>query len=136
MAPAKALSLLLALLLSACVDTAGVDDLRYGRYTLDRMNGMALPGTLINNSVARLELLSGSLWLHRDGNFTDSTQARLTAVKGGTVQFVTDVAAGTYRIAGDTLYLDSTRGEQYHMIFQAAGSITQELSGSTLVYRK
>lgn len=136
MARTKALSLLTALLLSACIDTTGVDDLRYGHYTLDRMNGMALPGTLISNSIARLEFLSGSLWLHRDGNFSDSTKARVTSVKDGTVQLVTDVAAGTYRIAGDTLYLNSTRGEHYHMVFQAAGSLTQELSGSTLVYRK
>lgn len=136
MARTKALSLLTALLLSACIDTAGVDDLRYGHYTLDRMNGMALPGTLISNSIARLEFLSGSLWLHRNGNFSDSTKARVTSVREGTSQLVTDVAAGTYRIAGDTLFLNSTRGERYHMVFQAAGSIMQELSGSTLVYRK
>ena len=129
-------ALLLLVITSACVDPAGPEELRFGRYTLRRMNGDALPGVLVENSIARLEFLSGALWLHRDGTFTDSTHAKLTALTSGTVKMVNDVAAGTFRMSRDTLYLNSTRGEHYHMIFQAAGSLTQELSGSTLVYRK
>ena len=129
-------ALLLLVITAGCVDPAGPNELRFGRYTLRRMNGDALPGILIENSIARLEFLSGALWLHRDGTFADSTNAKVTALTSGTVKMVNDVAAGTFRIARDTLYLNSTRGEHYHMVFQAAGSLTQELSGSTLVYRK
>jgi hypothetical protein len=129
--------LLTALLLSACADTSGVDyDLRMGHYTLDRMNGQSLPGTLIHNSIAKLEFLSGSLWLHRNGTFSDSTNVKVTALATGSLRYVTDVASGTFSIVGDTLYLTSTRGENYQMTFQIAGSLTQMLSGSTLVYRK
>ena len=133
----KVLILLSALVITACIDTAGVDEeLRYGHYTLHRMNGELLPATFTANTIGRVEFLRGSLWLHRDGSFSDSTEVKVTTLSDGAQRFVLDVASGMFRISNDTLYLNSTRGEQYHMRFQVAGSLTQELSGSTLVYRK
>ena len=130
------LSLLAVLLLGACVDATAPEELRYGRYTLRRMNGEDLPGALVVNSVARLELVSGALRLNRSGDFNDSTQIRLTELSTGAVRMITDVAAGTFRMEGDSVFFSSTRGEEYHMVFQLAGSLHQELNGSLLVYRK
>lgn len=124
------------LFIAACVDTSAPDDSHVGRYTLRRINGMDPPAAVYETSVARLEFLSGALHLRVDQSFMDSTRLKVTPAKGGEIQFVTDVASGTYRIAHDTLHLQSTRGEEYHMIFQAAGSLIQNLQGSLLIYRK
>ena len=123
-------------MLAGCVDTSGPADMRLGRYTLRKINGSDLPGVVLQNSVARLEFTSGALRLNKDFSFTDSTNLKVTPMQGGDVRHLTDVAAGTYRISRDTVYFDSTRSEQYFMVFQTAGSLTQELGGSTLVYRK
>ena len=134
--PKLANSLALLLFNVACVsDPAGHDTSRYGRYALRTINGEALPGVVVENSVARLEFLSGSLRLNRDNSFTDSTDLKVTPTQGA-ARLVVDEAAGTFRFSADTVFLDSTRGEHYYMVFQVAGSLTQELNGSRLVYRK
>ena len=133
----KRLSILVALLtLPACVDTTAPQEDFYGRYTLRRINGIAPPGAVLESSVARLDFLSGIIHLRNDLSFVDSTRMKVTPLRGGDVQTVTDVAAGTYRVSNDTLHLESTRGEKYHMLFQTAGSLVQDLSGVILVYRK
>jgi hypothetical protein len=129
-------SLVAFLLLPACVDTTGPDNPHVGRYTLRRINGTEPPAAVLESTVARLEFLSGALHLRTDETFIDSTRLKVTPVKGGDIQFVTDVASGTYRVADDTVHFASTRGEAYHMVFQVAGSLVQNLSGTILVYRK
>jgi hypothetical protein len=128
--------LALSLALPACIDTTAPDEDFAGRYTLRRINGVSPPSAVLESSVARLDFLSGTLHLHDDLSFVDSTRMRVTPLKGGEVQTLTDVAAGTYRISNDTLHLESTRGEEYHMVIQTAGSLVQDLSGVILVYRK
>ncbi|HEY0305980.1 MAG TPA: hypothetical protein VGC44_13500 [Longimicrobiales bacterium] len=129
-------SLALLLILPACVDTTAPQEDHVGRYTLRRINGAAPPGAVLESSVARLDFLSGILHLRADLSFVDSTRLKVTPLRGGEVQTVTDVAAGTYRISNDTLHLQSTRGEEYHMVRQTAGSLVQDLSGVILIYRK
>jgi hypothetical protein len=132
----KISSVALTMVLVACVDSVAPDTARLGRYRLSKINGEDLPGLVVQNTVARLDFLSGALRLNKDGSFTDSTNLKRTPVGPGEVTFVTDVAAGLYKISGDTLYLDSTRGEHYFMTFQSSGSLTQLLGGNILVYRK
>jgi len=134
----KNLAALLAasLLTPACVnDGVSPIEARLGRYTLRTINGDLVPALVFENNSARMEFESGALRLNRDNSFTDSTDIFVT-FKTGEVRRTTDVAAGVYRFAGDTLFLDSTRGEHYFMVFQIAGSLTQELAGARLVYRK
>lgn len=128
---------------SACAtDTSGPDLSRYGRYTLRSINGDALPSVVFETSTSRLEFVGGNLRLNADQTFTDSTELKVTPLfrgqqlEGGEVIQRTDVAWGLLRFAGDTVYLTSTRGESYFMVFQASGSLTQELAGSRLIYRK
>ena len=131
-------SLAVLLWFSACGDdaTAPIES-RYGRYALRRINGDELPQIIVENAVYRVEFLEGALRLNPNGTFTDSTERRVTSFQGGTfVTLSTDVAAGTYRISGDTVFSSSTRGELYHMTFQAQNSLRQELSGSILLYRR
>lgn len=125
------------LIVAGCADASGPGDSRLGRYRLARINGSELPGVVVQNAAVRLEFLSGALRLNADDSFTDSTSIKRTELVQGAVTFLTDVASGTYRISQDTVYFDSVRpGEEYFMVFQAAGSLTQQLGGSILVYRK
>jgi hypothetical protein len=133
---------LLVLLGAACNDdTVGVDDPRYRRYTLRSIDGRAVPTIFQENANSRLEFLGGSFRLNADGTFTDSTELRVTPMfrgqplAGGEVQRYYDVAWGLHRISRDTVYLSSLRGEEYFMVFQAAGSLTQHLGGAILNYR-
>lgn len=116
---------------------------RFGRYTLRSINGQGLPAVVVENANSRLEFLSGSLRLNPDQTFTDSTELKVTPLyrgeplAGGEIKRTTDVAYGLFRIAGDSVYFDSLRGEHYAMVFHVAGtSLDQELAGSVLVYRK
>ena len=136
MARKRLFSLVVLMLLPACIDTTAPLEDHYGRYTLRRINGLAPPGAVLESSVARLDFLSGTLHLREDLSFVDSTRVKVTPLKGGDVQTVVDVAAGTYRVSNDTLHLESTRGEQYHMLIQTSGSLMQDLSGVILIYRK
>jgi hypothetical protein len=130
--------LVAALLLSngCATDTLAPGNDRFGRYTLRTINGSGVPALVFESTSARLEFVSGSLRLNRDNSYTDSTDVKVTPLKGGDIRRVIDVAAGTYRFSGDTVFFDSTRGEHYHMVFQVAGSLMQELAGALLVYRK
>jgi hypothetical protein len=116
---------------------------RYGRYTLRSINGNGLPAVVIESANSRLEFLSGALRLNPDQTFTDSTDLKVTPLfrgeplAGAEIRFTTDVAYGLFRIAGDSVYFDSLRGEHYAMVFHATGSaLNQDLAGSVLLYRK
>ena len=133
----------LVLMLSACSgDAAGPNASRLGRYRLRTLNGRAVPTIQTENANARMEFLSGTLRLNSDNTFTDSTEIRITPMfrgeplPGGEVRHYYDVAWGLLNISGDTVYLSSIRGERYHMVFQASGSLTQELAGNVLQYRR
>jgi hypothetical protein len=139
----KRLIVMTVLLLAACGDDGtGPEAERFGRYVLRSLNGRAVPTVQTENANARMEFLSGSLRLNADQTFTDSTEVRITPMfrgeplPGGEVRHYYDVAWGLQRISGDTVYLTSIRGEKYHMVFQATGSLTQQLAGNTLQYKR
>ena len=133
---------MVVLVFTSCNDDAvGVNDPRYRRYTLRSIDGRTVPTVFQETANSRLEFLSGSLRLNADGTFTDSTELRVTPMfrgqplAGGEVQRYFDVAWGLQRISGDTVYLSSLRGEEYYMVFQAAGTLLQQLGGGLLNYR-
>jgi hypothetical protein len=139
----KRILLALCVLAASCGDDAsGPESSRFGRYVLRSLNGNNVPTIQAENANARLEFLSGSLRINSDNTFTDSTEIRVTPMfrgdplPGGEVQHYYDVAWGLHRISGDTVYFSSIRGERYHMVFQASGTLTQELAGNRLQYRR
>jgi hypothetical protein len=136
------LALIALVTLAACSDSSGPDSSSYGRYVLRSVNGRAVPVIYQETATARLEFLSGALRLNQDGTFTDSTEIRVTPMfqgqplQGGQVVHRFDVAWGLHTVTADTVYLTSTRGEHYFMLINASGSLSQELAGSSLLYRK
>ncbi len=138
----RALFCLLLLCASCTSDAAGPTEGHLGRYRLRTIDGREVPTIHTETANSRLEFLSGSLRLNSDGTFTDSTRIRVTPMfrgqplPGGEIVESFDVAWGLHRMSGDTIYLDSVRGEHYFMLRQPSGSLTQDLGGSTLVYRR
>lgn len=137
------LTAVMALLLSGCGDDiASPNTARFGRYLLNSIDGRPVPTIYLESANSRLEFLSGALRINEDGTFTDSTEIRVTPMfrgeptPGGEVVHRYDVAWGLHHISGDTVYLNSLRGEHYFMIVQASGSLTQELVGQRLHYRR
>jgi hypothetical protein len=123
-------------------DSTAPQDSVYARYTLNTIDGRRVPTIFQETASGRLEFLSGALRLKEDGTFTDSTEIRVTPMfhgeplQGGEVIHRYDVAWGLHRLSGDTVYLSSVRGEQYFMVVQASGSLSQELAAAVLTYRR
>lgn len=123
---------------AASVETAA----RRGRYVMKTINGKRPPAIVQENANKRLEFNGGALRLNLDGTFTDSTDLTITPMylgsplPGGEVQRYVDVAWGLYHMSGDTVFFDSLRDEHYYMVFEVAGGLKQNLSGSTLFYQK
>jgi hypothetical protein len=107
----------------------------HGRYTLRTVDDEPLPAVMSEQPNLRIEFMRGVVTLNQDLSFTDSTEVRRT--ESTLVRRVIDVAAGTYTRAGDVVNLNSTRGERYSMtIGSSSQSLTQQLAGSVLIYRK
>jgi hypothetical protein len=136
----RSLLTLLALSLTfgaACSDITESESSRTGRYVLARINGQILPILFIETAAARLYFLSGELRLNNDQTFTDITDMRVEPkTAGASISFPSDTTRGTYRLAGDTVVFTTTQEQEYLMVFQASGSLLQELVGNTLTYRK
>jgi hypothetical protein len=137
MARITTLGILAALLVfPACVENFAPEASRLGRYTLRRINGGPLPGEVYESAIARIHFVNGTLHLRADQSFVDSTHVQVYRTREGDTVFSTDVAEGVFRFAGDTVHLQSTRGENYFMVYGATGSLVQVLEGSVLLYRK
>jgi hypothetical protein len=137
MAPSTRILVPALLLVAACADTTAPEHNPFGHYSLARINGDPLPAVVHETTVASLEFLRGGLRLNTDFTFEDVTELKVTPKSAGQIVRVSvDTSRGTFRLVRDTVFLDSTRGEHYHMVFQVAGSLKQELGTSTLIYRK
>jgi hypothetical protein len=107
----------------------------HGRYTLRTVDDQPLPAVMADQPNLRIEFLRGVVTLNPDLSFTDSTEVRRT--ESTLVRRVIDVAFGTYAQSGDVVNLNSTRGEHYSMTVRNVNqSLTQQLAGSVLIYRK
>jgi hypothetical protein len=136
----RSLLALLSLSLSfgaACSDITESESSRTGRYVLARINGEMLPILFLETSAARLYFLRGEVRLNNDQTFTDITDMRVEPkIAGASISFPSDTTRGTYRMAGDTVVFTTTQAQEYRMVFQASGSLLQELVGNTLTYRR
>jgi hypothetical protein len=130
------LALATVFLLPACADTSAPGETRFGRYSLRSINGGQPPAPVYENAIAQIQFLSGALRLNDNFTFTDSTHVHVFRTRDGDEFTTIDVATGTFRMTTDTVYLASSRGENYHMRFGSSGSLIQNLEGTVLLYRK
>ena len=133
------LALLVAALLlplSACSDdgTGNEDDPGYfGTYELRTVNGSALPFTLLDNPVQKVEIIRGSIVVRADGTFTDGLEYRVTPA-GGTAAPSDDVVIGTFLESAGSLVFNTSDGATYSVLLTANGGLSQEIDEYVLVY--
>ncbi len=127
-------TILVAVLLAGCYEeVGGPAPTIFGRYTLRSVDGEAVPVIMSQVPNFKLEIMTGTITLNSDNTFKDSTDMRRT--DGTVARIVTDVAQGSFVRTGDVIDLSSTRGEHYSMTV-AERTLTQNLSGNILLYRK
>ena len=128
------LSLALALPLAACGDGGtepepGID----GTYTLETINGGALPSLIAELDGDKLEVLDGSIVLRADGTFTDRLALRLT--EAGVVSTPEEIYTGTWLKTTTGARLTPQEFEPY--VVQIDGDVMSQTIGDfRLVYRR
>jgi hypothetical protein len=90
-----------------------------GTYTLQTVNGIPLPFTVIQLDSVKFEIINDSFTLTADKNWTEAGQSRTTLSGQVTTDPIAD--SGTYVLSGTTITLIS-----------ANGSIDGTLGGGTL----
>lgn len=132
-----ALAMCSALVLSACGDSTGPDEISVeGSYTLETINGEGLPFVWEElDANTRIEIVAGVIRLDDNGTFSDETDVRLT--QDGEVTNFDEDAVGTYTITGNTItFVVDAQHSYTATIDTSAGTITQSIEGFVLVYRR
>lgn len=96
----------------------GNNNTTVGTYTLDKVDGGALPVTLFEGDVdvdgevvnLKIELISGSMTLAANNTFNGSMALRLT-IPGAPAQTETAPVSGTYAVTGNSITLTSSDPE-------------------------
>lgn len=92
----------------------GSNNTTAGTYTLDRVDGGALPSTVFHEDIdidgevinLKIEVTAGSMTLSANNTFTGSMALRLT-VPGAPPQTESAPVSGTYSVSGNTITLTS-----------------------------
>ena len=127
------LALTLALPFAACADNTGPEDTLEGTYTLEAINGSALPWLAVEIDADKVEVASGAITLLTDGTFTDRMTFSIT--EGGVTRTESDVYAGMYirTPTGATL---SPMGFDPYTVEITGTTMTQMINEFELTYRK
>ena len=126
----SALALSLALPLAAC-DSTSPDEGIDGEYVLQSINGGTLPWLVVEVGADKLEVVSGSILLRKDGSFLDRTTFRVT--QNGTTRNEDDIYEGTFLQSATGATLRPVGFEPY-MVAIAGNRLTQLLGTAELVY--
>jgi hypothetical protein len=123
-------------LLAACgSDATGPIRTVEGTFTLTTVNGAVLPFTLVEDDEDnRVELVSGAIVTTVDRTFTDVMSFLI--VEDGEETTDTEELDGTYTLSGNTISFTVSGGVGGYtaQLNESAGTITQNISGLTLVY--
>jgi hypothetical protein len=105
-----------------------------GTYTLQTVNGSALPVIVYQDAEERDELLAGTLIMQSNGTWTETFTVRTTFLETGGTSTTTEADAGTYTVDGNTINFTSNG---FNYIGSRSGNqITYSLFGFTLVWQK
>jgi uncharacterized lipoprotein NlpE involved in copper resistance len=131
-----AMALATTLTAAGCSDSTGPGDSLAGTYSLRTVNNTQVPVTVISGGGYSLEVLSGSIALDAQGNYTGTVRYRETDVGQAPVQY-DDTIYGYWTLSGNTLTLtDSQTGDQYFGTVSGSTITLSDGSGYTEVYTK
>jgi hypothetical protein len=117
---------------AACGDSTGPNSF-LGVYTLETINGLPLPVTVLEDPTGRFEITGGQVTLNGNGTFSDRTDLRVTS--GLEVLEFSDPVVGTYVRNGDRITFDAGIDGSYEMTLSGR-TLTQFEPGLTFVYRR
>lgn len=137
---------LLCVLSVACSDSEGPEPIQIpGTYTLETINGRALPYELLNflNGAYVLSQIGGSMTLNPNMTFREESRVRESftdAVLGPVTSDTTVVFTGTYEAQDSALLLTATQDAVVYFGFVSGNRLTlsYEIQDSlfTFVYRR
>jgi hypothetical protein len=122
--------LIAPLLLVACDGEAGPLDPSpaVGAYTLHRINGVAPPVIIGQDTRGQIQVLGGSLTLRRDGSYTETGDARILPPSGSPAPPVTSTVTGSFELI-------MQRGAQRVKLLTREGNLLYgTLAGDTITY--
>lgn len=125
------------LTVGACNDTAASSgpDAAAGVYSLQTIDGQALPGIIDQQGSDLAEVIEGSVTLRSNRTFDDTTVLRLTI--SGVVSTETDADAGSWTLSGRTVeFTPSDQSGPYAMTWDGGDQLAQDFNGFLLVYRR
>jgi hypothetical protein len=128
--------LLSALALAACgsdSSTAPAPTIA-GTWTLQTINGSALPFTIAQTATSKIEVLSDVITISGTGSFTQTTSLRSTTSGVATTQSVAD--AGTYVVNGSAVTLRFNSDGSTGTGSWSGDTITTTDGGFALVYKR
>jgi hypothetical protein len=106
-----------------------------GTWSLNNINGIALPFVLAQTSTTKSEVVSDIVTATAAGTYTEVTQLRTTV--NGTATNSTENDSGTYTINGNTVVIRSIDGSSISGTINSSGNaFTVAASGIAFEYRK
>jgi hypothetical protein len=106
-----------------------------GTYTLQTIDGRAMPLVMWEDSQERLELLSGSVTLRADGTWSDTHDVRFTDKATTVAETEAFDDRGTYTVTTGNVRLVSVDGSVYQAVW-SGDLIIVAISGSQWTYRR
>jgi len=134
---AAAVLLLAAVMLPACGDSTGPGlglGVSTGTYTLQTINGNALPYTVDDGAGTVVVILSDAFTLQDGGRFTETFSLRVT--ENGTTTTESNTNAGAWTLAGTTVRLTFDVDGLSISGTLSGGVLTIVDEGLSLVYRR
>jgi hypothetical protein len=105
-----------------------------GTWTLQTVNGAAVPFTLVGSGANRTDLTKGSVALSSTGGYTQSVE--LVTYTSGQPATNTLADAGTFTIDGSTITFTSSNGGAAQAATVSGSSMTLAFQGTSVVYVK
>ena len=129
-------TVVLAFVLAACAsDSSTAPSGVVGPWSLQTVNGSALPFVVGQSGENKSELLADTIKLASAGGFIESSSFRTTLNGVVTLQTVADT--GTYTLSGSTLTLSSTTSAGASGSGTVSGNtITATIQGLAFVYKR
>jgi hypothetical protein len=135
------LGVALATGLAACADKSVVDTNAVagttisGAYGLTSINGRPLPQNLGRDGLGAVDVLAGSIQLNSDATYLDVLVVRRRGGNG--VEILTDTIRGGFLHVDRTVMMTPKNGgDPSFFDFQDDGSLSNELPGFWMVYRR
>lgn len=126
---------LLAFVLAACgSDSATAPTTFVGTWSLQTVNGAALPFTIAQSGTDKAEILGDTITISSTSSYIESTTVRTTL--SGAVSTLTVADTGAYVVSGSTVTLTSNSDGSSGSGMWSGNTLTATIQGFSFVYKR